>query len=82
MVDLTIRNAPGRSRAGQARHDRLERLRDEQAIEQIKVVPRDDTMRRKLVHPSGVGFRSTGGATWPLDRFTRQRLKEGAINKA
>jgi hypothetical protein len=39
-------------------------------------------MRRKLKHPSGVGFRTTGGATWPDDRFTRQRLKEGAITKA
>lgn len=82
MVDVNIRNAPLRSRGGQARHDHLERLKDEQAVEQIQVLPRDEVMRRKLTHPSGIGFRSTGAATWPNDRFTRQRLKEGAIKKA
>jgi hypothetical protein len=80
MVDVTIKTQ--RSKTAQARSDHMERLKDEQALPQIKVIPANDTMRRKLKHPSGVGFRTTGGATWPDDRFTRQRLKEGAITKA
>jgi hypothetical protein len=70
--------APG-SKAGQARMARLEMLKRENAQPRVKVLPGDDAMRRLLTHPSGLGFHASGGAEWPLDRFTRRRLKEGAI---
>ena len=40
----------------------------------IRVVPRNDDMRRVLKHPTSGGFRASGGATWPNDRFTKRRL--------
>jgi hypothetical protein len=68
-----------RSPAGQARQARLEMLKRENATPRVRVAPGNDAMRRLLTHPSGVGFHASGGAEWPLDRFTRRRLKEGAI---
>lgn len=76
MVETRIR--PG-SPAGQARVARLEMLRRENATPRVKVMPGSEAMRRLLTHPSGIGFRASGGADWPLDRFTRRRLKEGAV---
>ena len=49
----------------------------------VRVVPRDDDMRRLLKHmPSGIGFRSEGSVEWPDDVFTQRRLKEGSVRLA
>ena len=40
-------------------------------------VPRNDDMRRVLKHPTSGGFRASGGATGPNDRFTKRRLADG-----
>lgn len=46
----------------------------------IRVVPRDDDMRRLLKHyPSGIGFRSEGSVEWPDDVFTHRRIKDGSV---
>jgi hypothetical protein len=81
MVETTIRARPG-SRAGQARLARLEMLKRESAPERIKVLPGSDSMQRRLAHPTGIGLRARGASDWPLDTFTKRRLKEGAIIRA
>jgi hypothetical protein len=48
-------------------------------LPRVRVLPRDDDMRRILKHPSGLGFRSSGSIEWPLDKWTQRRLREGAI---
>lgn len=45
----------------------------------VRVVPRDDDVRRLVAHPHAGAFRAEGGATWPNDRFTTRRLAEGSI---
>ena len=78
MVETNIRARPG-SRAGQARRDRLEMLKRESEVEHVKVLPGSDSMQRRLEHPTGIGLRAKGASDWPLDTFTKRRLKEGAI---
>jgi hypothetical protein len=78
MVDTVTRARPG-SRSGQARRDRLEMLNRESAPERVKVLPGSDSMQRRLEHPTGIGLRAKGASDWPLDTFTKRRLKEGAI---
>jgi len=44
------------------------------------VVPTNDAFRAVLKHPSsGMRFPETGSAEWPLDTFTKRRLKDGCI---
>jgi hypothetical protein len=46
----------------------------------IRVVPKDDVLRKLLKHPAnGVGFRPEGGIEWPNDRFTQRRLRDGDV---
>ena len=65
---------------GQRQRDRMEKLRAA-TPPGIRVVPRDDDMRRVLKHPTSGGFRASGGATWPNDRFTKRRLQDGTITR-
>jgi hypothetical protein len=48
----------------------------------VRVVPRDDDMRRLLKHPRAGGFRSEGSLEWPNDTFTQKRLRDGSIKLA
>jgi hypothetical protein len=48
----------------------------------IRVVPRDEQMRKLLVHPKGIRFRPTGSIEWPNDRFTQRRIADGSIKLA
>lgn len=45
----------------------------------VRVVPRDDKIREGIKHPSGVKFPASGAAEWPLDQFTKRRLRDGDI---
>jgi hypothetical protein len=45
----------------------------------IRVLPRDDDMRRLLKSSSGVRFRSEGSMEWPDDQFTRKRIRDGDV---
>jgi hypothetical protein len=44
-------------------------------------VPANDDVRRLMKHPRGSGFPASGGAEWPLDRFTKRRLVDGSITR-
>jgi hypothetical protein len=46
----------------------------------VRVIPRDEGIRKLLRHPlRGRGFPSTGSVEWPLDTFTRRRIRDGDV---
>ena len=46
----------------------------------VRVEPTSDAFRKALRHPlTGMKFPETGSAEWPLDSFTKRRLKDGCI---
>lgn len=47
----------------------------------MKVMPKNDDMRKLLKHPSGGGiaFRETGPIDWPDDSFTHRRIMDGDV---
>jgi len=49
--------------------------------EVVRVTPRDDNIKKYIKHwPSGIGFPAEGGsAAWPLDEFTRRRIRDGDV---
>jgi hypothetical protein len=75
--------SPGLDARAQARTDRLARMRAMVPDQTVRVNPRDDNMRKLLRHPlRGRGFPSTGSVEWPLDTFTRRRLRDGDVTLA
>jgi hypothetical protein len=64
----------------QARQARLARIRSMVPDQTVRVNPRDEGMRKLLRHPlRGRGFPSTGSVEWPLDTFTRRRIRDGDV---
>ena len=49
--------------------------------ERVRVTPKDDDMRRVLKHPSAQKFPASGSMEWPLDQFTRRRIKDGSVTE-
>jgi hypothetical protein len=47
----------------------------------MKVLPKNDDLRRVLAHPNAGKFRAEGSADWPDDSFTNRRIKDGDITK-
>ena len=45
----------------------------------MQVWPKNDAMRKLLVHANGTRFRSEGPAEWPNDSFTARRLNDGDV---
>lgn len=46
----------------------------------VKVLPKNDAMRRLLKHPSNnVAFREEGPMEWPDDSFTHRRIQDGDV---
>src|SRR4249920_1805734 len=89
MVDVKLQVGARQSEAAppaeNPRHARrarrLQILKDARPeIAMVQVVPTNDKYRGVLKHlPSGKGFGATGGATWPNDKFTQRRLREGSV---
>ena len=63
----------------QRQNARLKVINDARPKGGIRVVPRDDTIRRLVKHPNGMKFRSEGSVEWPNDRFTKRRIAEGVV---
>jgi hypothetical protein len=62
----------------QARQERIARVRAMAPDQTVRVNPRDEGIRSRLRHPlRGRGFPSTGSVEWPLDTFTRRRIRDG-----
>ena len=49
------------------------------AIPRVRVLPKNEEIRRTLKHPRGMKFRDTGSVEWPHDSFTHRRLLDGDI---
>jgi len=87
MVDVSMR-VRGRDQAqeatpnprGERRQRRMQVLKEARAGHaSVRVIPQEK-YRHVLKHPSnGIGFRKEGGATWPNDRFTQRRLRDGSV---
>jgi hypothetical protein len=45
----------------------------------MKVLPKNDDVRRVLSHPIAGKFRAEGTSEWPDDSFTSRRLRDGDI---
>jgi hypothetical protein len=46
----------------------------------VRVLPRDETIRKHIVHwPTGIAFPATGSVEWPNDRFTQRRVRDGDV---
>jgi hypothetical protein len=46
----------------------------------MKVIPKNDAMRKLLKHPNGnIAFREEGPIDWPDDSFTHRRIVDGDI---
>lgn len=46
----------------------------------VKVLPKNDEMRKLLKHPSGnIAFRESGSIDWPDDSFTARRVADGDV---
>jgi hypothetical protein len=48
-------------------------------VARVRVTPTSDVFRGAIKHPGGVAFRSTGSAEWPMDQFTKRRLRDGSV---
>ena len=71
---------PALAERGKRRKARLNALASARPVASVRVTPRDDDMRRVLKHPNGMAFRDDGGSVeWPLDRFTRRRIRDGSV---
>ena len=70
----------GKSDRFRRRMERMELARSEYDLIKVRVLPRDDEMRKVLVHPVGrIAFHETGSIEWPLDSFTERRLRSGEV---
>ena len=71
MVDVVMkRDAQGRARLQD---------RDFNRAEVVRVVPKNDELRKYLKHSSGRKLNAEGSTEWPNDQFTRRRIKEGDV---
>lgn len=63
------------------RHERMKKFNQERATKRVRVFPRDDNVRRDIKHqPNGLRFPAGGGSVeWPLDQFTKRRLRDGTV---
>jgi hypothetical protein len=67
-----------------ARHkviaERKARARQIRPNPRVRVLPRDDGIRKNIVHwPTGIAFPATGSVEWPNDRFTQRRIRDGDV---
>lgn len=69
------------SERGKRRLERLQRIKEQRTIKRVRVVPRDDVIRRDIRHGvSGARFpESEGSVEWPFDQFTKRRLRDGTV---
>lgn len=45
----------------------------------VKVVPKDDNIRKLLKHPTAGMMRAEGSSDWPDDSFTARRVADGDV---
>jgi len=45
----------------------------------VRVLPKNDAIRKLIKHPVGGPFRAEGAAEWPSDSFTARRIADGDV---
>ena len=45
----------------------------------VKVVPKNDDIRKLLKHPTAGALRAEGSSDWPDDSFTARRVADGDV---
>lgn len=60
------------------RQERLKRVNEQKGRGRVRVNPRDDIIRRDIRHGS-IRFPAEGSVEWPLDQFTKRRLRDGTV---
>src|SRR5262245_41986391 len=51
-------------------------------MQRVRVTPANDELRKAMKHPvTGMKFPESGSAEWPLDGFTKRRLKDGSVTR-
>ena len=48
----------------------------------VRVNPANEDIRKAISHPSGnLKFPASGSVEWPLDQFTKRRLRDGSVTR-
>jgi hypothetical protein len=62
------------------RQARLALIKESRGVKHVRVHPRDDVIRRDIQHPlARRKFLAEGSTEWPLDQFTKRRLRDGTV---
>jgi len=62
------------------RQERLKGIRQSSATPRVRVTPKDDLIRKHIFHPrTGARFPAEGSVEWPLDQFTKRRIRDGDV---
>lgn len=66
--------------ARQRRDERTKAILDAQAVKRVRVLPANDAIRAAIKHPTGgIAFPASGSVDWPLDQFTKRRIRDGDV---
>jgi hypothetical protein len=80
MAEKTEDADAGMIARSQAMADRQARARQAAPMTRVRVLPRDETIRRHIVHwPTRIAFPAEGSVEWPNDRFTQRRIRDGDV---
>lgn len=63
----------------QRREARMKFVSDARTPRKVRVAPAKEEHRGILSHPNAGGFRSSGSVEWPLDSFTKRRIRDGDV---
>jgi hypothetical protein len=59
---------------------RIALVKSQTQTPRVRVVPKNDELRKVLKHPTtGMAFRESGSVEWPHDTFTKRRIRDGDI---
>lgn len=62
------------------RQERIKAVNALTAVPRVRVTPAREELRNVLMHPgTGVRFRKEGSVEWPLDQFTKRRVRDGDV---
>jgi hypothetical protein len=70
---------PERSQRVLRREARRKLVREARTPRKVRVSPTKPEFRNLIKHPNGGGFRSSGSVEWPLDSFTKRRIRDGDV---
>jgi hypothetical protein len=76
---MKVNQQVNRPHGPKAKASHLAALAEARKMPRVRVEPTKPEYRDVLEHPNGMAFRKEGSVEWPFDRWTKRRLREGAI---